>query len=155
MEDYKATVRDGIKTVPHVQEIKQLFPNAPTDHFITNYGFDKDKPKKWNTEVFFAGRYEFTYQVDVIVDYNNNSIGKIVGVPHFFLAEVTVVSSNSPDTASGAYGADYKFTENDWEKVVAAKGDFTTIGIQLSTNSPVPLFEHHVRVVRRDRVQVE
>jgi hypothetical protein len=155
MEDYKATVRDGIKTVPHVQEIKQLFPDAPTDHFITHYGFEKDKPKTWNTEAFFGGRYEFTYQVDVMVDYQNNRIGRIRGAPHFFLAEITNVSSNSPDTASGVYGADYKFTEKDWQKVVAAKGDFTVIGIGLNTNSPVPLFEHHVRVVRRDRIQVE
>ncbi len=154
-EDYKTTVRDGIDIVPHVREIKQIFFNLPTDHFITNYGFDKDKPKKWNTEVFFGGRYEFTYQVDVMVDYKSKKLGKIVGVPHFFLVEITSVTSNSMDTASGSYGADYKFGEKDWEKVVAAKGDFTVIGIKLNTNSPVALFKQHVRVVRRDRIQVQ
>ena len=148
-------MRDGIKTVPHVQEIKHVFSNLPTDHFITNYGFDKAKPKTWNTEVFFGGRYEFTYQVDVIVDYKNKRIGQTVGIPHFFLVEIKSVTSNSTDTASGIYGSDYKFGEKEWKKIVAAKGDFTVIGIKLNTNSPVPFFEHHVRVVRRDRIQVE
>jgi hypothetical protein len=155
MNDYKNTVRDGIKTVPHVQEIKQMFPNAPTDHFITQYGFEKDKPVVWNTVVYFGGRYDFSYQVEVMVDYKKNRISKIVSKPKFVLWQVSRIYDASPQTIGAEYNGDYKFEEADWGKVVAAKGDFSLIGIQIVTNSPVPRFEEYVHGERKDRVQVE
>lgn len=155
MEDYKAMVRDGIKTVPHVQEIKKMFPGEPTDHFITYYGFDKTKPVTWNTEVFFGGKYVFTYQIDVIVDYHSNRILGITNSPEFFLVRVSRVFDDTPENIGADFDADDKFGESDWEKVVAAKGDSSVIGIQVNTNSPVPRFEDYVRAIQRDRVQVE
>ena len=156
IEDYKSTVRDGIKTVPHVQEIKRIFSNAPTDYFITNYGFDKDKPKQWNTVVYFGGRYTFTYQVDVVVDYKNNRVGKVVGKPQFYLEEVVKVL----DASSDSVGADYKhpgdtLDEDKWNKLVAAHGNFSVIGITLNTNAPVQGFDEYVHAWRKERIQVE
>jgi hypothetical protein len=159
MEDYKATVRDGIKTVPHVQEIKQMFPNAPMDHFITQYGFDKSVPVTWNTVVYIYGRYEFGYQVDVIVDYKHNRIIKVDGIPKFYLWEVATVSK---PTSDGAVESTYNKSndipsigEKQWNKIVAAKGDFSVIGAHLITNSPVAGFDDYVHGGRKDRVQVE
>jgi hypothetical protein len=160
VNDYKDTVRDGIKFVPHVQEIKQMFPNAPTDHFITQYGFDKNVPVTWNTVVYFYGRYELDYQVDVIVDYKNNKISKVDGIPAFLLLEVATVAKPTP---GGAVGSTYKstdqashvFGEEQWDKIVAAKGDFSVIGIHLITNSPIPGFDDYVHAGRKDRIQVE
>jgi hypothetical protein len=160
MSNYKNTVRDGIKTVPQVQEIVQMFPNAPIDNFITQYGFDKGVPVTWNTVAYIYGRYEFGYQVNVIVDYKNNKISKVVGIPTFYLWEVATVSK---PTADGAVESTYKssngnkspFGEKQWNKVVAAKGDFSVIGIHLITNSPVPGFDDYVHAGRKDRVQVE
>jgi hypothetical protein len=150
MNDYKDTVRDGIKTVPHVQEIKQIFPNAPTDHFITQYGFDKSVPVAWNTVVYFYGRYEMDYQVDVMVDYEHNRVSKMEGIPQFRLMEV---APNHP--VVGIFTSGHTIFEKDWEKVVAAKGDFSVIGINLITNSPVAGFDDYVHGWRKDRVQVE
>jgi hypothetical protein len=160
MNDYKDTVRDGIKAVPHVQQIKQMFPNAPTDHFITQYGFDKSVPVTWNTVVYLYGRYEFGYQVDVIVDYESKRIGKVAGMPKFYLWEVATVSK---PTSDGAVQSTYKasngnrspFGEDQWNKIVAAKGDFSVIGIHLITNSPVGGFDDYVHGGRKDRVQVD
>jgi len=157
VEDYKTTVRNGIKTVPHVQEIKAIFPNALTDHFITHYGFDKNKPKTWNTIVYFGGRYELKYKVDLMVDYKNDRIGKTVGKPKFFLWEVEKVFAASPDgSVGGTYKAPgHQFGEDEWNKIVAAKGDFSVIGITLNTNSPIPSFDNYVHGWRKDRIQVE
>lgn len=67
-EGYKETVRNGIKTIPQVQEFKKLFPGAPTDNFFIEYGVHKDEPVTWNTVVYFGGRYTLTYVVQVRVD---------------------------------------------------------------------------------------
>jgi hypothetical protein len=150
MDDYKDTVRDGIKTVPHVQEIKKMFPNAPTDHFITQYGFDKSVPVKWNTVTYIYGRYEFGYQVNVIVDYKKDKVIKTERISKFYLWEV---APNHP--VVGTFTSGHTIYEKDWEKVVAAKGDFSVIGIHLITNSPVAGFDDYVHGWRKDRVQVE
>src|SRR5437868_9288741 len=85
--DYEAAVRDGIRKVPHVDEICRMFPNAPIDHFITQYGFDKSAPVMWNTEVFFGGRYMLTYQIYVSMDYSQNRIKETTSNPQFVLVE--------------------------------------------------------------------
>lgn len=151
LDDYKETVRDGIHTFPHVQEIKGIFPEQPTDHFITQFGFEKDKPVVWNTEVFFGGRYEFTYQVYVLVDYERNRISRMVSNPKFDLRELARIDENG----QGWYQSDHHFGEEEWNKVVAARGDFSVIGIQLNTNAPLPGFDQFVRACRAPRVQVE
>jgi hypothetical protein len=149
INDYKDTVRDGIKTVPHVQEIMKMFPNAPTDNFIGQSGYDKNIGI-WNTVVYFYGRYELDYQVNVIVDYKKDKISKMDGIPIFRLMEV---APNHP--VVGTFTSGHTFYEQDWKKVVAAKGDFSVIGIHLITNSPVVGFDDYVHSWRKDRIQVE
>jgi len=149
MNAYKATVRDGMKNVPHVQEIMKIFPNAPTDNFIGESGFDKNVGI-WNTVVYFYGRYEMDYQVNVIVDYKNNQVGEMEGIPVFRLMEA---APNHP--VVGTFTSGHTIYEKDWEKIVAAKGDFSVIGIHLITNSPVAGFDDYVHSWRKDRVQVE
>ncbi len=66
--DYIETTKRGVTAVPHVREITAIFTNSPKSHFIEQLGLragSKPKPAKWNTIVWFGGRYEFTYQVDV------------------------------------------------------------------------------------------
>lgn len=157
MEDYVQTVRQGIQEVPHVQEIKQMFTNAPIDHFITQYGFDREKPVLWNTEVFFGGKYIFTYQVYVSVNYEKNRIAKTVSRGKFRLVGVGKVHKPLSDDAGveSDIESDHAFGEEEWRKIVAAKGDFSVIGIPLNTNSPVPYFEDLVRAERAPRVKVE
>jgi hypothetical protein len=149
MDDYKNTVRNGIKSVPHVQEITEMFPGAPIDHFITQYGFDKNAPVMWNTVAYIYGRYELGYQVYVMVDYKKNQVSKVVGAPKIYLWEV---APNHPIV--GTFTSSHTISENDWKKVIAAKGDFSVIGIHLITNSPVAGFDDYVSSWHKDRVQV-
>ena len=153
-DDYKKTVQNGIKTIPHVDEIRRMFPDKPIDHFITQFGFDKSVPVMWNTEVFFGGRYILTYQVYVSVDYSGKRIVKTTSQSHFVLVEASRVFDASPETLGADFSADYKFEESDWKKVVAAGGDFSVIGIAIKTN-PVARFDEFVHGVRRDRFEVK
>ena len=153
MANHKQAVLDGLKSVPHVSEIITIFSNAPTDHFITDFSLYKDKPVKWNTEVFFGGRYIFTYQVDVMVNYGNNKILKTVSQPKFFLSELSSVR----DGGGGSFdeSGDAKFGETEWAKIVKAYGDFSAAGIKLNTNAPIAGFDEYVRQWREPRQRIE
>jgi hypothetical protein len=134
-----------------------MFPNDPVDNFITEYGFHADDdPYDWNTVVYFDGRYEMDFQVPVIINYKKNRIDHVEGIPVFLLMEIGTVS---PPTPSGGIQATFgsggrKFFQKDWEKIVAAHGDFSVIGVHLITNSPIPGFDNYVHGWRKDRVQV-
>ena len=151
--NHKQAVLDGLKSVPHVSEIITIFSNAPTDHFITDFSVYKDKPVKWNTEVFFGGRYILTYQVDVMVDYGRNKIAKAVGQPKFFLAELSSIHDGGTgyfDKGTGAI-----FDDLEWAKIVKAHGDFSAAGIKLKTNVPIVGFDEYVRQWREPRQRIE
>lgn len=150
MENHLQTVRDGLHAVPHVQEITKVFSNSPMDHFITHFGLDKKEPVTWNTEVFFGGRYVFTYQIDVLVDYKKNKIARIEGPPKFYLNQVTNIHRWSQSMGKG-----YRFGKAEWEMIVRANGDFSVAGIQLTTNNPVQGFEEFVRGWRAPRQRIE
>jgi hypothetical protein len=153
-DSYRKTVQSGIKTIRHVDEICRMFPNEPTDHFITQFGFDKSVPVMWNTEVFFGGRYTLTYQIYVSVDYSRDRIIKTTSEPKFVLVEASRVFNDTPENIGADFSADYKFAESDWKKVVAAGGDFSVIGIIIKTN-PVARFDEYVHAARNGRLEVK
>jgi hypothetical protein len=140
---YWRTVEHGITNVPHVSEITALFSNAPTDHFIGQYSWNPAGPVMWNTQVYFHGRYHFTYQVPVTADYTNCMILGTSGPPVFVLLEV-----EKTDGRSTQFSSDWKLSESQWNKVVAAKGDFSVVGIQLKTNQPVANWDAYVKAGR-------
>ena len=151
MANHKQTVLDGLKSVPHVSEIITIFSNAPTDHFITHFALYKDKPVKWNTVVYFGGRYILTYQVDVMVDYRKNKILKTINLPSINLSEISKVR----DGGGGTYNSSNEvyFSEAEWGKIVKAHGDFSAAGIKLTTNAPIAGFDEYVRQWRESRIE--
>jgi hypothetical protein len=130
-----------------------MFPNDPTDHFITHYGFERDKPVVWNTEVFFGGRWILTCQVDVVVDYERQEISGVVSQPLFYLRELSSIGLRDGEFTRISKG--YYLNLEEWTKVVAAGGDFAIIGVELSTNAPLPGWNEHIRRLRAPRVQVD
>src|SRR6266481_3389857 len=85
MSDYIQTVKSGLDTLPWPKEMEALFGEG--DHFVTHYGFSLG-PNKWNTEIFFGGRYTLTLQVDVDIDYKGDTIRSNVSPAKFYLWEV-------------------------------------------------------------------
>lgn len=158
VNDYKQAVRDGMKTVPHVQEIMKMFPGAKTDNFFSDCGKYSDvtgKQVTWNTSVYFGGKYVFTYQIDAMLDYKKNKFIKVVTKPKFVLWQVSEIYNATPETIGASFNGDHKFGEEDWNKVVAANGDFSVIGIKLDTNSPVSRFDEYVHECMKSRIEVQ
>jgi hypothetical protein len=115
---------------------KQVFPS--TDHFFSTYEFNgKDSVlrKTFVTEAYFGGRYQLTMQADVELDRNDKVITRLRSQPTFVLRELESVEM--PD---GFYHRDVprwrredRFDLEAWNKVVAADGDFSVIGITIDT----------------------
>lgn len=115
---------------------KQVFPS--TDHFFSTYEFNgKDSVlrKTFVTEAYFGGRYQLTMQADVELDRNDKVITKLRSQPTFVLREL-----ESVETPQGFYHPDVprwrredRFDLEAWNKVVAADGDFSVIGIKIDT----------------------
>ncbi len=147
IQRYQKAVRDGFTKIPEACEIEELLGQA--DHFISYQG----STPVWNTEVYFGGRYSLTMQVIVKVDKEFGKILEVVGEPKFYLVETERVVQQGAVFA--AYAADdFKFGLSEWRKVVAAKGDFSAIGIHLKRNQPVANFDRFVEGMRRPRIQV-
>ena len=137
-------MENGIVTVPHVSEITAIFSNAPTDHFIGQYSWDATGPVLWNTQVLFGGRYHLTYQVPVMADYTNCVILAIKGTPGFSIVEISKTDGTMSSSERG-----WELNEAQWEKLVAAKGDFSVLGIQLNTNEAVPNWDSYIKAARK------
>ena len=115
---------------------KQVFPS--TDHFFSTYEFNgKDSVlrKTFVTEAYFGGRYQLTMQADIELDRNDKVITKLWSQPTFVLREL-----ESVETPQGFYHPDVprwrredRFNLEAWNKVVAADGDFSVIGITIDT----------------------
>lgn len=138
-------VKSAVKLLPAAIQIermfstgskKQVFPS--TDHFFSTYEFNgKDSVlrKTFVTEAYCGGRYQLTMQADVELDRNDKVITKLRSEPTFVLREL-----ESVETPQGFYHPDVprwrredRFDLEAWNKVVAADGDFSVIGITIDT----------------------
>jgi len=143
---HAATVENGTRGLPEVQQILKVFSGAEIHHFITHFGHDESKPVLWNTVVFFDGRYILSYQSSVIVDYRKDTIKQSVGDPTFYLKEVA-----SYKDGTEIYGEQWRFGAKEWQQVATANGDFTATGIILKKNAPTPGFEELIQSARAAR----
>lgn len=151
MANYKHTIRSGLTTLPWPKQMEALFGEG--DHFITHYGFSPG-PKEWNTEIYFGGRYSLTLHVEVEIDDKKNIIKEAVSPPKFYLFEVKSLK-RLDHTFEADYSGQWVLDEAQWIKLVAAKGDWSALGIPVKKNSPLPDFDEFVKVVRAPRMQVK
>jgi hypothetical protein len=152
MERYKMAVKSGFKKIPEARQIEDLLGEA--DHFISYSG--PNVPQDWNTVVRFGGRYELAMQVVVETSFDFSEVTKVKGEPRFYFYEVSRIV-HYPNGKFGCYyngASERHFGRAEWRKVVAAKADFSVIGIRLKRGPSVPDFEKFVRAVRRDAVRV-
>lgn len=153
MEDYKQTVRSGLQTMPWPLEIEQLFGDA--DHFITHWGFDTPGPRQWQTEVYFGGRFQLTMTVETEVDYQKRRIVRTVAPSQFYLFSIGRIKPGPGGGVSSFDSGQWRFGEAEWKKLVAAKGDWSVIGITIGETNPVPNFDKLVEAWRGPRIRVK
>jgi hypothetical protein len=138
-------VKSALKFLPAALQIERMFSTSDkkqvfpfTDHFFSTYEFNgKDSVlrKTFVTEAYFGGRYQLTMQADIKLDRNDKVITKLWSQPTFVLREL-----ESVETPQGFYHPDVprwrredRFDLEAWNKVVAADGDFSVIGITIDT----------------------
>lgn len=147
--DYLATCKSAATRLPIAVEFEELFPGQ-TDHFITHYGFNRhggDPTNTWNSEAYFAGRYSLTMQVEVVVDYENNTVTP-AGEPTFYLLEITSFNGRN----AKYQGAQESFGLKEWQKIYDDGGEFSAVGLKIQKNAPIPNFDQLVEMVRRPRI---
>jgi hypothetical protein len=142
-KEYDAIHQHAAIELPWAVRVEKKFPG--TDHFITHFGMENSKPT-WNTVSYFGNRYEFTVQVDIVIDYKNKSF-KATGPVKAYLTEVLSVKPNG----AAKHGDDIHIGTDDFETLVDSDLDFSQIGVLLNP-TPVKnfsLFEQAWRKPRR------
>ena len=151
VKQYRAAVRSGFKKIPETLEIEELF--GESDHFITHYGMEEG-PLIWNTEVFFYGRYSLTMQVSVQLNGRYGEIVRVLDEPKFYFHEVGSINITERGLVGAKIAVDKRFGQAEWKKLVAAKGDFSAIGISVHRDRAVEGFDKYVKAQREPRMQV-
>jgi hypothetical protein len=141
MNDYVQTVQSGIKMLPWPRQMEELFGDS--DHFILYYGTAGEQ-KIWHSRVYFYGRYSLTMETTVEIDDKSKTIRNFAGPPKFYLHEVKSVEVDRGRVTT-SFSDQWVLDEAQWKKLVAAKGNWSVIGIILRTNEPVPGFDAYVK----------
>jgi len=129
----------SVLTVP--VQIEEMFPI--TTHYIANFVFDGnegDFHKTMGSEAWFGDRYHLTMRVPVELDRNDKTITSLRGEPTFILQELEALANNA--SAGGrvdpVWRREHRFDLAAWNKLVAAGGDFSAIGIEID---PTPVID--------------
>ncbi len=120
-------------------QIEELFPLAAHrfDNFVFREG-DSDFHKTWSTKAWCSDRYFLTMKVPVELDRIDKTVTRLRGEPTFVLQEVDVLAP-TPDTGGRldpVWRREHRFDLAAWNKLVAAGGDFSAIGIEID---PTPV----------------
>jgi hypothetical protein len=119
---------------------KQEFPS--TDHFFEDFSFtgkDGDSRKTLITESYFNDRYQLSMRTAVEIDTASKTVTRLRGEPTFVLREIeSVVEApvsidTLPESPKPKWRREHRFDLEEWNKVVAADGDFSVIGITIDT----------------------
>ena len=131
-------VRTGYSLIPEAQQIDDLLD--PAWHKVCNY--TEPDTAEWQSVALFGGRYELTMAVHIQIDRQSGKVTKVLDKPQFTLAQVTSIEVRDDGTIGSIYyGESHSFAQAEWQKVVAAKGDFSVIGIRLVQGKPVANFD--------------
>jgi hypothetical protein len=143
--DRGVAMRSGYNKILQAREIDVLLGKA--DHSVMNEGDANDEgiKEEWISEVYFGGRYELTMCVGIRVNRRTSEVSKVIGTPEFQLLELESVDMTSAAPSITYHAPGYhKINAAEWQRVVAAKGDFSVIGIDINRDRPIPNFKELV-----------
>lgn len=136
----ETAIQDGRAHVLEVRQFDQLFGNRY--HFITYYGIWGGSPS-WNSKAAIHDRYVLTLQFPIKISVTGAAITQ-TGPPTFYLYEITQVTRlGDGRVESQSTGIAGQFGAKEWDKVVAAGGDFGVIGFKLDKDRPVDGFKEN------------
>ena len=146
-----------IERIMHTKKRPQNLLCTNHSHSFDNFVFtgkDSDFQKTFITEAYFGDLYQLTMQADVELDRNDKTITRLRGEPTFVLRQFESVEwLDDGHTANVQWRHEHRFDLDAWNKVDAAGGDFSVIGISID-QTPVPVsnadqaheyFSRHIR----------
>jgi len=153
-QSYIKTIESARGAVPTALQIETFFPD--TKHSITHYGIGNASTNTWHSVVYLYGRYRFHMNVQVKVDYENNTVEQI-GQPKFMMYEYSKAYDVYGDGI--VYGADVgtqsEFSLQQWNIILQNDGDFSSIGINLEKEKPIKDFDKFAAISHRDLIHVK
>jgi hypothetical protein len=130
-------VENGKKMLSPVSEFESLFPHNYS--FISYYSGKKGDPI-WNSTAGIHGRYILKMKFKIKFD-DSRTKPEIISPPEFYLMEVKSIKKERNGKVYAPYTPELiKFNEKQWKEIVKAKGDFSVIGYEMNTKSPIKGF---------------
>jgi hypothetical protein len=116
-------------SAPYVSDFVRLFPDAQVHYRY----FTAGREPGFDVMAILYERYDLTMQLPAIFDFSGR---KVVGYgpPAFYLNEAEKVEGRSISYKSSQKGS---LGAPEWQKIVAAGGDFEAIGYKLTKDRPV------------------
>lgn len=152
LTEHRHAIQSGMAVLPWPKQIEGLFGEA--DHFITHYNLDRG-PKAWNTAVGLFGRYRLTLQVEVNIDYQKSIVLGNATNPIFYLFEIESIKKENGRIVGANFSNQWTFDAVSWKKLYESNGDWSTIGIPLKQNDPIPGFDEYDRSWREPRIRLK
>ncbi|MFT7629906.1 MAG: hypothetical protein ACI87E_000910 [Mariniblastus sp.] len=131
----------GVSQIEPAKQMDQIYDDCR--HYIT-YSGHNDVPL-FNSVAYFGARYELVMQVPVKI--RSEVFGETIGEPSFYLHEISRINTYGSGQFGASYSRDFRFTGDEWNRVVAADGDFSVIGFDVRS-TPVPDFEKYTNASR-------
>jgi hypothetical protein len=131
---YEVTVRNAHADLPLANEFAALFPD--TAEAITY--FPGDEPY-WRAEAGVYDRYCISMRFPITISASRTHSSQ-AGEPKFVLAEIQSIRRLSDGRLDIAYGKAHEFGLEDWNVLVKAKGDLSSLGIDIIKNEPIADF---------------
>jgi hypothetical protein len=125
-------IENAKKDIPAVRDLVRLFPSAGlavySDHF-----------KKGTTRLQSVHVIYDRYEMSLTVYFEVNRKLRVIsyGPPSIMLAEIVSIEGSPERGLDEKYGRTFRITQDQWERVVEAGGQFSGLGLEIKTNEPV------------------
>ncbi len=150
---YEKTVLSGMGSLKWASQIEKWYGPQDVDHFITHFGFDKNKPRTWNSVAYLHGRYILTVQIPVDINYKKCSVIRVAGKPKIDLAEIKSIEILPGEKVSTRYHDGAACSEDDWALLEDAGGDLKVLPLNIEKSDPHPLFDQYREAWGRDIIR--
>jgi hypothetical protein len=134
---HDAALRNGVSEIEPIKQFAEMYPEA--EHTISHFSAG-DGSESWTSTVGLHGRYVFTVQVDVRLNWSLRHVASF-GTAKYVLNEIESVGLGTSGQASITTKDSWHFGPDRWEAVYHARGDLRALGIDVITDRPIPHFD--------------
>jgi hypothetical protein len=145
LECHDRVVEQGIETLNFSKEASSLFGSTNVDHFIAQFG---SKAPIWTSITYPFGRYRVEIRAPISIDYENCKLTGLTGAVVVQVNETIKVEISKSGIAGAELRGQWILNEYDWKRLIDSKGDWSSVGVPILTNSPVSGFAEYARQVR-------